>query len=164
VSITFTQRINEINIEYTNEPMAMEILYSGTFAGEVLGNTVTGMNNKKIIIVFLSPPEETLMIYKGNFNISQIKAYNKNQELIEVNRNIITDDIENIRSKWEESTMKYENYNESNKYYPRIEHIIASTLNDEKRYANVKGNITEDKLRGNQKRILNRIRGNYGVK
>ena len=67
MSITLTQRIQEININYTEEPVALEIFYVGSFVGEVLGNTVSGMNNKKIIIVFLAPPEETLIRYYGNF-------------------------------------------------------------------------------------------------
>jgi hypothetical protein len=164
MSITLTQRVNEINIENAEDMVAIEIKYSGSFVGEVLGNTITGMNNNKIIIGFLSPPSETLMTYYGNFKIISIKAFDKTKTRVGINKIIITDELGNISSKWSESTTTYENYNQTNKYIPKTKSLIASTLNNEKRYADINGSIPENKLKLNDKKMINRIRSNYGVK
>ena len=158
MSITLTQRVQEININYTEEPVALEIFYIGSFVGEVLGNTVSGMNNKKIIIVFLTPPEETLIRYYGNFKIKSIKAYSKNNKLIKTKKRTITDEIGHITSKWDESTTTYENYNQSNRYIPKTKSIIACTINGNKSYSDKNGFFGESKLKPNHRNILNRIR------
>ena len=157
MSITLTQRVQEINIKYTEEPVALEILYAGSFVGEVLGNTISSMNNKKIIIVFLSPPEKTLIQYYGNLKIRSIKAYGKKNQTIKVKTMRINDNVNNITSKWNESTTTYENYNQSNKYVPKIKSIISCTINGNKSYSDIGGFGGEKKLESNQKNILNRI-------
>lgn len=37
MSITLTQRVNEINIDYVEQPKFLTIRYSGSFIGQILG-------------------------------------------------------------------------------------------------------------------------------
>ena len=162
--IKLTQTTESLILDNTENISALEISYTGSLVGEVLGNTISGMNKKKIIIAFLSKPEELIMTYYGRFNITKITAYNKQSKLVKVSKIIRSDNVNSIESKWDISTTTYENYNKTNKYIGNLNSVISSTLNGEKRYLNKKGEIAEDKLKSNQKRMLNRIRGNYGVK
>tara|TARA_A100001201_G_scaffold23322_2_gene26576 strand:- start:4815 stop:5297 length:483 start_codon:yes stop_codon:yes gene_type:complete len=156
--ITITQKTDSISIENYQNLSALEISYRGFIVGEVLGNTITGMNNKKIIIGFLSDPQEILIKYYGDFAIKSIKAYSKNNKLIKVKRIVESDEIGHILSKWDESTNTYDSYNKSNKYSEKSKSLLSTTLNNVKRYIGVKGQIPENKLKLNQKKSLNRIR------
>ena len=156
--ITITQKTDSISIENYQNLSVLEISYKGFIVGEVLGNTVSGMNNKKIIIGFLSNPEEVLIKYYGDFTIKSIKAYSKSNKLIKVKRIIESDEVGHILSKWDESTPTYDNYDKTNKYSEKSKSLLSTTLNNVKRYVGVKGEIPEKKLKLNERNSLNRIR------
>ena len=156
--ITITQKTDSISIENYQNLSVLEISYKGFIVGEVLGNTVSGMNNKKIIIGFLSNPEEVLIKYYGDFTIKSIKAYSKSNKLIKVKRIIESDEVGHILSKWDESTTTYDNYDKTNKYSEKSKSLLSTTLNNVKRYVGVKGEIPEKKLKLNERNSLNRIR------
>lgn len=158
MNITLTQTTESLILDNTENISALEISYTGSLVGEVLGNTISGMNKKKIIIAFLSKPDEIIMTYYGNFSIKSIKGYSKTNKLIKINRRTESDEIGHILSKWDESTTIYDNYDKSNRYIEKSKSLLSTTLNNEIRYIGVKGEIPEDKLKLNQKRMLNRIR------
>ena len=167
MSITLTQHINTIEITNAHTLKALEIQYSGTLVADITGNVVSGLNKDKIIILFLDEPQEHLISYYGNFNISQIKAYGIEQKqvyTIPIDINTITDDYIKINSKWEESTTKYEDYNRSNKYIPNQKSLLSFKTNGEQKYYNIKGAVNTKKVSESDLIKLNRIRGNYGVK
>ena len=162
--ITLTKTTDSIILDKTENLSALEISYSGSLVGEILGNTISGMNKKKIVILFLSQPDDVIMTYYGRFNITKVVAYDKESKPIKISRNTYSDNINSINSKWDLSTTTYENYNKTNKYIGNVKTILSSTLNGEKRYLNKKGEMPENKLKSNQASMLNRNRGNYGVK
>ena len=155
--ITLTQTVDSLTIDKTEDLSAIEISYKGSLVGEILGNTISGMNRKKIIICFLSKPEEVIMTYYGRFNITKITAYNKQSQPIRVTRNFRHDNVNSISSTWDTSTTTYENYNSTNKYVGNLKTILSSTLNGQRRYLGVKGQIPEKKIKSNQISMLNRI-------
>ena len=155
--IKLTQTIDSLILDNAEGLAAIEIEYTGSLVGEVLGNTISGISKKKIIIAFLSPSEESVMNYYGNFKIISIKAYN-NSNPVKITLKVVTDNIDSIKSKWSASTTTYENYNRTNKYIGNQKSILLSRLNGEKRYLDIKGEVAEDKLKSNQRNILNRIR------
>ena len=69
MSVTLTQRVNELNLEYTDQPKFLTIRYSGSFSGEILGNTISSITRTEINIEFLDDVREVLMVYAGNFRI-----------------------------------------------------------------------------------------------
>ena len=69
--ITLTKTTDSIILDKTENLSALEISYSGSLVGEIFGNTISGMNKKKIVILFLSQPDDLIMTYYGRFNINK---------------------------------------------------------------------------------------------
>ena len=148
MSVTLTQRVT--------------IRYSGSFSGEILGNTISSITRTEINIEFLDDVPEVLMVYAGNFRILRMTAKNNDFEIIKGSSfKLINDEVQRIKAQWDESTQKWEDYNQSNKYHRPIMSTIEYKSGDDIVYKNAKGKLlTELPLR--QKNILNKIRGNYG--
>ena len=164
MSVTLTQRANEINIEYTEQPKFLTIRYGGSFVGQILGNTKSSISRTKIDIEFLDDIPQVLMSYNGNVEILRILAKNSELEPIRGNSFIlVNDEIQRIKAQWDESTQKWEDYNQSNKYLRPIMSTIEYKSGDDVVYKNAKGKLLT-KLPLRQKNILNKIRGNYGIK
>ena len=92
--------MDSLILDKTENLSALEISYSGSLVGEILGNTISGMNRKKIVILFLSQPDDVIMTYYGRFNIKKVVAYKKESKPIKVTRNTYSDNINSINSKW----------------------------------------------------------------
>ena len=136
--IKITQRPTELNIEYNEAPIVIDIGYEGVFEGEILGNSVSGIKKNRMIIAFLSPPDSTFMEYTGRFQITSIKSYDSNQNIIETSVLTISDEIERIRAKWDVSDNKYEDYDKSNKNIRVSRTKLIHTMNGTKRTLNDK--------------------------
>jgi len=165
MGVTLTQRVNELNIEYNEKPVFLTIRYGGSFVGQILGNTKSRLTRSEINIEFKEDIQETIMIYEGELIIYGIFAKNSNLEPIKGNRiKLVNDEIQRSKTKWDESTQKWGDYDKSlNKYYKPVMSIIEYKEND-----NIKFHEVRDKsllsIPSRQNKILNRIRGNYGVK
>ena len=156
-------RVNEINLEGEYNISNLTITYSGSFVGKVLGNTISSISRDKINIVFLDDAPETIILYSGSIKILKISAISKNNESINGEFIVINDEIQRLKSVWDESTMKWEDYNKSNKYYKPIMSIIEYSENGVIKYQEARGRRLLS-LPLKQKTMLNKIRGNYGVK
>ena len=112
------QTHNKVNLDSVKDNIVvLDIKYKGVFSGEVHGNTVCGINGKRMLIVFMSPPEEELMTYEGDFKIITFKAYDENGD--EIRQHLVSrmmDDFKISKSKWSVSDTKYEDFNKTNKY------------------------------------------------
>lgn len=164
MSVTLTQRTNEINIEYTESPKFLTIRYNGSFVGQILGNTKSSISRTKIDIEFLDDVPQVLISYSGNIEILRILAKNGDLEPIRGNSFVLdNDEVQRIKAQWDESTQKWEDYNQSNKYHRPIMSMIEYSENDTIKYQEARGKeLTTLPLR--QKLMLNKIRGNYGDK
>jgi len=164
MSVTLTLRVNELNLEYTEQPKFLTIKYNGSFVGKILGNTISNITRTEINIEFLDDVPEVLMIYSGNIEILGISTMDINFERIKGSYAVlINDEIQRINAKWDESTMKWEDYNQSNKYHRPVMSMIEYGVGDDVVYKEARGKqLAELPLR--QKTMLNKIRGNYGDK
>ncbi len=164
MSITLTQRVNEINIDYVEQPKFLTIRYSGSFIGQILGNTKSNITSQEIDIEFLDDIPEVFMIYKGNVQIIKILAKNGDLEPIkDTSFVMVNDEVQMINAQWDSSTQKWEDYYQSNKYHRPIKTMIEYSENDVVKYKNDNNNeLLYLPLR--QQTMLNKIRGNYGFK
>ena len=109
MSITLTQRVNEINIDYVEQPKFLTIRYSGSFIGQILGNTKSNITSQEIDIEFLDDIPEVFMIYKGNVQIIKILAKNGDLEPIkDTSFVMVNDEVQMINAQWDSSTQKWE--------------------------------------------------------
>lgn len=164
MSATLIQRVNELNIEYTDKPISISIRYGGSFIGQVLGNTRSRITRTKIDIHFLDDVPETIMRYEGNLIIYGITVISKNLESAKGGKlKLINDEVQRIQAQWDVSTQKWEDYDKSNSYYKPVMSLIEYKENDNIKYHEVRDRLLLS-LPSRQSKILNRIRGDYGSK
>ena len=166
MSLTLIHRVDEINIEDMHKLSMVKINYRGSFVGDFSERARVRIDNKRLFIVFSDVPKgDVLMKYYGNLIITSIRGYDRNNKIVKIRRKKVNDEIGNIKSKWDESKMNYEDYNKSNKYTGSIPTLISYTPAYNKVYKNASGKIIkENKLNQFQYNTLNRFRSNYGVK
>ena len=156
-------RINEINLEDGGNLKSLDIRYNGTFVGKILGDTSVSLSRSKINITFLSEPESILMRYSGNFKIIDVFGVYDDDSVQSVYFKLINDEVQKIKAQWDSSTQKWEDYNKSNKYHRPVIPIVEYSENDTIKYQEARGkSIISPPLR--QRNILNKIRGDYGIK
>ena len=160
--VKLTQRVNEINLENADTVKSFEIAYSGSFVGEISGNTVVRLTRNKIFIEYIEPPGDMFMIYEGNFRMRQITAYNIEGEKVDVRKSIKSDEWKKVKARLDTSTSKWTDYNETIKYPKSVKTMVAYTLNGSKRAKNSKGTSRVNQ-KGMEIKKLNRIRGKYGI-
>ena len=159
MSIQLTQRPNKIDISYSEEPRAIDIIYTGNFSVYVNGNTISSFNSTRMIIAFLEPPSDELLLYYGQLDIKELKAYNSDGKAISISYSTENDIIDNIRTDIDKMSSKIESYNRYKYYGSSIDPILSYSVNNEIKYINNKAQlIKEEDLKDNQKKILNRIR------
>lgn len=154
----------QVNLEYSEAPTVFEIKYNGRFVGEVFGDALVRMNSNTMIIVFFQlPPTDTMMIYEGAISISRVRAFKLDRTPL--NSQIIykDDKIGRVGSKWDESTMKYEDYNSKITYGSVIDSLITYNLSGEKEYITTNGKIPKKTVNINKIKKLERMRSKYGV-
>ena len=154
----------QINLEYSEDPIVFEIKYNGGFIGEVFGEALVRMNSNMMIIIFFElPPTDTMMIYEGAISINRVRAFKSDRTPLNTQIIYKDDKIGRIGSKWDESTMKYEDYNSKLTYGYVSDPIVTYNLSGKKEYITTKGRIPKKKVNINKIKKLERIRSKYGV-
>ena len=112
---------DNIEIEVGAEKVkAIEMNYEGSFDGNFQGNGIVGMNYKKIIIAFLSPPKDGVLFdFEGEIKLKNIYYYIDDKKKLLAGYGQIKEDkwqrnfkkLEDITDKWEEldTEKKYTN-------------------------------------------------------
>ena len=160
--VKLIQRANEINLENADTLKSFEIRYSGSFVGEVLGNAKVKLTRNKIFIEYIEPPVDMFMIYEGNISMRQITAYNIEGENVDVRKSIKSDEWKKVSAKYDTSTSKWTDYNETIKYPRSVKTMVAYTDNGVRKFINSKGSRRVN-YKGMEIKKLNRIRGKYGI-
>ena len=160
--VKLIQRVNEINLENSDTIKSFEIRYSGSFVGDVMGNTKVKLTRNKIFIEYIETPGDMLMIYEGNLSMRQITAYNIEGAKVDVRKSIKSDEWKKVSAEYDTSTSKWTDYNETIKYPKSVKTMVAYTLNGSKRVINSKGSSRINQ-KGMEIKKLNRIRGKYGI-
>ena len=162
--IQLTQRPEQVDISYNAEPRALDIRFQGNFSALVNGNTITGINDSRMIIVFFEPPTNELFYYSGSLNIKGLEAFSKNGERIPISYDVSNDLVQNINTKVEDMTTIVDDYN-TPKYYGQIkEPIVAYHINNELKYTkNGKALVDEDDLKTSQKMVIANFRRKNGT-
>ena len=103
------------------------------------------------------------MRYSGNFKIIDVFGVYDDDSVQSVYFKLINDEVQKIKAQWDSSTQKWEDYNKSNKYHRPVIPIVEYSENDTIKYQEARGkSIISPPLR--QRNILNKIRGDYGIK
>ena len=139
MDLKLIQRPDEINIENAQDVKYLSIHYTGKFDGEIFGNTWVWVRKTRIVIRFMSPPEEVLMKYEGNLKIRKIYAYDKERNETVGSLKILNDEIRNITSEIRYERLTYKDYNQSNRYSNIRKTKLRFTLNNTKRLIGDKG-------------------------
>ena len=166
MSLRLIQRINEINIEDIHQLKVLEIDYKGSFIAELQENASVIITRKKIKIYFKEVPQsDVLMKYYGNFRIKSLKGIKRSGGYVNIRRISRSDVLNQIFSRWDESTMKYTDYNESFSYSGGFKTLISYTKNGKKYYKDKNNKIVKEKdLNIMQLNKFKKIRGNYGTR
>ena len=154
---------NEIEINYSDVPVRMILEYRGSFIGEVFGDSFVDLNRNRIILSFQGNPPNTIMSYRGDWTIGEIKAYNKEGGEIYITRKVKEDKWNLILSDYANNTNKYTDYNKSINYENVNKTLISYKYNNKQYYANEKGMVNPERNSMELKK-LNRIRSKYGIK
>jgi len=160
------QRKNEINIKRLDTIKILTIEYLGSFVAELQGDAFVIMNEKNITIAFNSVGDsDLLMKYYGNFRIKSLKGIKRSGGSVNIRRISRSDVLNQIFSRWDESTMKYTDYNESFSYSGGFKTLISYTKNGKKYYKDKNNKIVKEKdLNIMQLNKFKKIRGNYGTR
>ena len=155
----------KVNLGNAQGLVALDILYKGGFIGEVFGESLVRMNNKRIIILFFELPSDgVLMNYRGKLSFTSIKAYKSDRTPINVTIKYVDDIISKSSVTWgDDEQIKYEDFKETRNYFPSLSPVLSYTYKQKQKYINPKGRIHINKLNKNEKNTLNRIRSDYGV-
>tara|TARA_R110002020_G_scaffold223840_11_gene433083 strand:- start:402 stop:908 length:507 start_codon:yes stop_codon:yes gene_type:complete len=155
----------EVSIENMYNLSMLEIGYNGTLVADFKEEVVVILRKNKIRIYFKEIPQsDVLMQYYGNFKIVSVFARDRNNIKIKITRKNISDEVQHITSKWNESTTKYNEYNKSNRYIGSIPSLISYTYKGKKVYKDSRNKAKkESKLSKAHLNKLNRIGSNYGV-
>ena len=102
------------------------------------------------------------MIYEGNISMRQITAYNIEGENVDVRKSIKSDEWKKVSAKYDTSTSKWTDYNETIKYPRSVKTMVAYTDNGVRKFINSKGSRRVN-YKGMEIKKLNRIRGKYGI-
>ena len=155
--------IDKVDLTNAEELSALDIKYKGGFIGEVFGEAIVRMNTSRIIILFFELPSDgVLMNYKGKLSFTSIKAYKLDKTPLSVRKRYIDDIISRSNVKWNDTTIKYEDFKVTRNYSSSFDPVIAYTFNQKKGYITPKGKTHLEKLNSNERNILNKIRSNYG--
>ena len=154
----------QVNLEYSEDPIVFEIKYDGGFVGEVFGDALVRMNSNTMIIIFFQlPPTDTMMIYDGSISIRKVRAFKADRTALNTQIRYKDDKISRIVSKWDESTMKYEDYDNKLTYGSVVDSLVTYNLSGKKEYINIKGRIPKKTVNMNKIKKLERMRNKYGV-
>ena len=154
---------NEIEINYSDIPVKIILDYRGSVIADVYGNSFVHLNRRKIMINFQEKPPSTIMSFRGDWIIMEIKAYDKDDAEIYVTRKVKEDKWNAISGNYANNTNKYTDYNKSIDYENINKTLISYRYNNKQHYINDKGVVNPERQNMERKK-LNRIRGNYGVK
>ena len=166
MSLTLKQYYNKLTLSYSVVPRVLEIWYDGEVVCEVNGETIVYFNRKTINIIFMNnSPENILMNYYGKMRIKRIKAYDQQGlKINDVNFSIYSDDIGLLKSVWNLTDAKWEDFKSpSQKYSPiSTDGVLKFNLKGISYYMNKKSRLmTENKLHKKYKGLLKRIRSDY---
>ena len=113
------QHTDNIEIKVGAENIkAIEMNYKGSFQGNFQGNGIVGMNNKKIIIAFLSPPVDGVLFdFEGDVKLSNIYYYVDDKKKLSSGYSQIKENKwERDFHKWEDGTVEWEKLDTEKKY------------------------------------------------
>tara|TARA_Y100000593_G_C4307538_1_gene336543 strand:+ start:1257 stop:1748 length:492 start_codon:yes stop_codon:yes gene_type:complete len=158
------QRGNEINLEEAYRIKSIEINYSGSFVGEIIGETDVILSRNKLFINFIDSPRETIMIYEGNFRIKNITARLGNEELINIPKSVQSNEWERVMEVFSLSATKWKTYSSSTKYPSSLKTLVAYTNRGNKKYATQKSINHFVNLNGTEFKKINRLRGDYDIR
>ena len=108
-----------------HEPFQLMIIdFSGSFDGDMVSTGNVIINKNKIILLSVEPDVTgVLFAYNGNLNITKAFAYidNKKNYIVTMKE---SDNVNTIKSKWNESTSKYTDFYRTNKRKPYKQTIL----------------------------------------
>ena len=162
MSTRLTQRVDQINIEYTDKPVLLDILYSGMFVGEVYGNCIARFNRSRLIIISLDDAiPEVLMSYEGGLEIKKISSYNVKGSRLPSSVTVVDDTVSNSASEIRYVDQTPKELNQTVKYYKKTEvSLLYYKYNDDEIYVTNKGKeLNFEKLSIYEKGLYNKIRG-----
>tara|TARA_R110002074_G_scaffold8763_3_gene35584 strand:+ start:2072 stop:2572 length:501 start_codon:yes stop_codon:yes gene_type:complete len=127
MSVKISQYTDKIYLENCSGYKLIEIKYSGTFIADVVPEDVTIIMNKNTICIMdigNGFDNQVFMNYYGNLNIDSIFYY---EDGYKIPGGIIkySDEVNKIKSKFDESTSKYEDFNKTNKYIKNVNSILS---------------------------------------
>ena len=115
-----------------NNIRLLDIYYEGYIKGELLNENVLGIKNGRMIIVFLTKPENVIMDCVGSYKIKRAFAYRPNGEQVPVDVAEKNDKINKIKSKFNESGQRFDEFNESGDDKSINQTLIKYTLKGKK--------------------------------
>ena len=158
--INVEQYKNDVYIKGYQGAFLIDSKYSGTFIGDLIPTGFVAMNSNRILIYNIQQdlPKDLFMNYEGNFRINSFTAYTKDNIYNGV-INIHSDEWGRIFGKWDKIGLKYENYDNDNKYYKDVETMLSYIKNDERYYLRDKrrNRFIPATAKRNEKNILNNL-------
>jgi hypothetical protein len=168
MSVEISQYTDRIYLDNCSGHRLIEIKYYGTFIADVVPEDVTIIMNKNTICIMdigNGFDNQVFMNYYGNLSINGVFYYENNYKIPGgVTR--YSDEVNRIKSKFDESTSKYEDFNKTNKYIKNVNSLLSYKKFGRTIYLknNKKYNSTNKSIKKKELNILNRIRSKYVVK
>ena len=109
------QDFDKVIIENFEPFQYMIIHYTGSFQGNMVANGNVLIHKNRLFLYAISPDiTNILFTYTGNFNIKKTFAYidNKSNYIVTIKE---LDNVNTIKSKWNDSTSRYTDLNRTNK-------------------------------------------------
>tara|TARA_Y100001938_G_scaffold71341_1_gene99000 strand:- start:4301 stop:4774 length:474 start_codon:yes stop_codon:yes gene_type:complete len=125
-----TQYYDEVTLSDIQSAHRIEIKFKGTFMLD-FADGIRGLIDKNILSISIRGQltNELLFKYKGNIRILSAVAYDIDDNKKKIVRKTVSDEIQKIASKWDSSTMKYEEYNKNLNARGKVKSLMSYKVN-----------------------------------